>query len=357
MHRYKSPILGQDLEVNMAFTPDPNLFNKSFGGGLNTGRSLLENIENRRKRSQLQELAASVQGGNTDYQNIGSTLIGLGDVRGGLAALNVPYEKEQQRLQRDFQNNQAQATSDYRKSSLGLQGRRFDQAQANADRAFDYGTDRDTVKDEQFTQTLGAKRATAEAKNNPANFKDENALRKDFQTVTKDYRGVRDAYARVNASARDPSPAGDMALIFNFMKILDPGSVVRESEFALAAASGSYGERMKAAVNQITNGEKLSDVMRQDFVSRAQGLFNERSSQYTKTEGQFRNTAKSYGMNVDRVIQDFNPAETGQAIKIHDNAGAIPDTAIELASKRDIQRSMLNKWVNINGKIFRVDVE
>ena len=64
-----------------------------------------------------------------------------------------------------------------------------------------------------------------------------------FEANSSDFFKVRDAFNRVVTSAEDPSAAGDLALIFNFMKTLDPGSVVRESEFSTAAQAGSFLDR------------------------------------------------------------------------------------------------------------------
>ena len=95
------------------------------------------------------------------------------------------------------------------------------------------------------------------------------ALRKEFLTQSKEYQKVRDSYTRVVGSTMDPSPAGDLSLIFNYMKMLDPGSVVRESEFATAAATGSYGQRIQASVQRVLSGERLASKMRADFVGKA----------------------------------------------------------------------------------------
>lgn len=133
---------------------------------------------------------------------------------------------------------------------------------------------------------------------NPVDLEDVDKFRKEFTGVpaVKAFSEQRQAYGRVVASAQNPSPAGDMALIFNYMKILDPGSVVRESEFALAAQTGSYGERIKASVAQVANGEKLSDAMRADFVARSEALYRRAESDYRSIYNQFNDvaTARNY---------------------------------------------------------------
>ena len=60
-------------------------------------------------------------------------------------------------------------------------------------------------------------------------IKDINATRKEFIKVSGEYIKARDAFIRVRSAgtAQNPTGADDLALIFNFMKVLDPGSTVR----------------------------------------------------------------------------------------------------------------------------------
>ena len=139
-------------------------------------------------------------------------------------------------------------------------------------------------------------------------IKYEQNLRKEYTTSSKTFQEVRDAAARVEASAKNASPAGDLALIFNYMKVLDPGSVVRESEFATAASSGSYGERIQGMVNRIITGERLTDTMREDFLNRSRKLYGAQANQFEKMTKQFRNIAGSAGVNSEDVILDYTPA-------------------------------------------------
>lgn len=130
-------------------------------------------------------------------------------------------------------------------------------------------------------------------------------LRKEYATIAKPYFEVRDAYARVNESAKDPSPAGDLALLFNYMKMLDPGSVVRESEFATAARAGSLPDVIQAQANRVLSGERLTSGMRNDFVNKAHGLMVRQQNQYQKIQTQYSNIAKRMKIDPQNVIIDF----------------------------------------------------
>lgn len=130
-------------------------------------------------------------------------------------------------------------------------------------------------------------------------------LRKEFIQQSDTFVKVRDSYNRVEASAQDPTAAGDLALVFNYMKILDPGSVVRESEFANAAASGGWGERLQAAARKIIAGERLSDEMRADFLNRARMLFKKQKNSQKKLISEYRSKAGKYKVPRDWVIVDY----------------------------------------------------
>lgn len=141
----------------------------------------------------------------------------------------------------------------------------------------------------------------------------ENKLRTQFLKQSQDFIKIRDAFDRVQASAEEPSPAGQLALVFNFMKILDPGSVVRESEFANAANAGGVPEKIRRIHNNLlrtTQGKGaflLSMNQQRDFVNRANKLFERQRSQHTKRSEQFTSLAQRQGLNPENVVLDVTP--------------------------------------------------
>lgn len=131
--------------------------------------------------------------------------------------------------------------------------------------------------------------------------------RKEFTSlpVVKAFTTQTTAYGRVISSAQDPSPAGDLALIFNYMKVLDPGSTVREGEFATAQDSGSVDDRTRGLYNRIVNGERLSAQQRADFADRATRLYSGAEQQYGNISEQYRGFAVAAGLPPEQVIPDF----------------------------------------------------
>lgn len=151
----------------------------------------------------------------------------------------------------------------------------------------------------------------------PGGFKDpkqlsdvEEGIRKEFSAHAKPYFETRDAYSRIQQSASNPSPAGDLALIFNFMKMLDPGSVVREGEFATAQNAAGIPERVRNMWNRALSGERLGDDQRKDFVGQANGLYNRAERQYVGTQRQYEALAGRKGIDPRNVILNYDIPKT-----------------------------------------------
>ena len=145
----------------------------------------------------------------------------------------------------------------------------------------------------------------ASAPEGPPSLTDIGGQRKEFTKLSGVFVNVRNSFNRVTASTSDPSPAGDLSLIFNFMKMLDPGSVVRESEFAQAAATGSFGQRLQAAGVRLLEGKRLSADQREDFVEVSEMLMRVQLRTQFDLEEQFRSLAIRAGINPDDVVIDF----------------------------------------------------
>jgi len=133
----------------------------------------------------------------------------------------------------------------------------------------------------------------------------EAGMRKEFNALLVDYQKVNRAYGRVQASTQNPSPAGDLSLIFNYMKMLDPGSVVRESEFATAAKAGDFGDRIGGMVNRVTNGKRLTEDQRSDFITKAGELYVAAQDSAQNSADAYTTIGTNAGVNVDNIIANY----------------------------------------------------
>ena len=150
-------------------------------------------------------------------------------------------------------------------------------------------------------------------------FDATNSLRKEFigKQETKEFAKQSAAFARIMASAEAPTGAGDMALIFNYMKLLDPGSTVREGEYATARDTGNVSNRVRAVYNKLVMGTTLTEEQRADFVDRSVRLYRQAETQFQKITDQYSKLAKDQGLDVSQVIIDSG--YTGKIPEINEN--------------------------------------
>lgn len=211
--------------------------------------------------------------------------------------------------------SQAQRLSSIKEAGLGsmlegigtaLQGRR--------DRVTELvNTASDILKEQIASAERIAEENKAQGISPEENIRLEQSLRKEFTDSAKDFEIIRDSYGRIIASAKTPSAAGDLSLMFNYMKLLDPKSVVRESEFAQVAASGSLGEQFKGFVNKLLEGTRLSDIVRKDFVDRANMLYEVQQAQHKLRTDEFTRIAENSGLDPANIILDLSLAGGGIA--------------------------------------------
>ena len=134
----------------------------------------------------------------------------------------------------------------------------------------------------------------------------ENKLRKEINSdkETKQFIEVKNMLANVREASKGRSAADDLALIFSYMKILDPGSVVREGEFANAQNTAGIPERIVVMRDKILSGNRLSSKQRIEFVRSAETVFNGREKNMKGRYDHFRKIAKDQDLNIDHVIYD-----------------------------------------------------
>lgn len=105
-------------------------------------------------------------------------------------------------------------------------------------------------------------------------FKDRQGLNKDVTSMIKSTVDVRNTANDLEKLGKINSGPASIALVFKFMKALDPTSVVREGEFALAEQSAGIPESVLNIYNKLVQGERLGDVQINQFIETAKSLSN-----------------------------------------------------------------------------------
>lgn len=143
-----------------------------------------------------------------------------------------------------------------------------------------------------------------------------NQIRSQYIKDSNEFQGYSRKMQTVIDSAKNPTAAGDLSLIYAYMKMLDPTSVVREGEFATAQNTGSIPQAIVAKYNKVVSGERLSDDIRNDFVKRARMIYKGQAERQAQLKREYKNISLQSGVDPARTIIDYEikfPDEVGDA--------------------------------------------
>jgi len=144
-------------------------------------------------------------------------------------------------------------------------------------------------------------------------------IRKEFMGLqpVKEAISLRVALDKLQRGAASSNAAGDMAMIFSYMKMLDPGSAVREGEYATARNAAGIPEQIKNLYNKALDGQFLTPDQRSSFVRLGQGLYTAQAAPALKLSREFGGYVQRAGLDPAEVLPDLGlaappptPAET-----------------------------------------------
>lgn len=179
---------------------------------------------------------------------------------------------------------------------------------------------------------------------NPEDLKRAKELRSEYNTQVKDLgtNEILSQYRQIKNFQENPSPAGDIGLIFSYMKVLDPRSVVREGEFALASNAGGVPEKIRNIYNKTIEGTRLTPSQRRDFTTQAKNIVESKMKTHSEVNQKYRNLSKQYGIPSNLVVSQpisfdkLDPNE-GNILKLQNLYEYDREKAIEVLKKS-------NKW-------------
>ena len=129
------------------------------------------------------------------------------------------------------------------------------------------------------------------------------ALRKEFngEGIYKGYQEVKNAWSQINTGLNAKSPAGDLAAATKFMKLLDPTSVVRESELLMAMQASGALDRLYNYAQMRVAGTKLTPTQREDFRALSDEFYKTSLNQYNEKFNEYRDIALRNNLNPDDI--------------------------------------------------------
>jgi hypothetical protein len=135
-------------------------------------------------------------------------------------------------------------------------------------------------------------------------FENKMSAKKTFMSepIYKDFNDMQSAYGQVLSALDQGSPIGDVAGATKVMKLLDPGSVVRESELGIAMAASGRMDRLKFYFSNWASGQKLTPTQRDDFKTLSNELYAAAGQAYNKKRSEYLDFGSSTGVDLNTAL-------------------------------------------------------
>ena len=133
-------------------------------------------------------------------------------------------------------------------------------------------------------------------------FQQEEKLRKEYLNRTQKYTELGGTFNNIKTSAASANGPGDIALITSFMKMLDPGSVVRETEFATGRDTAGLYANLQNQLQKAQNGQFLNATQRQQYVNLSQKYLDSAQKDANKVKEGYGNVIKDYNLNPQNIF-------------------------------------------------------
>ena len=166
----------------------------------------------------------------------------------------------------------------------------------------------DAIESKAKAAALGNKATGYDNLNQYANTAE--GMRKEFQALpnVKGYeqaRGAADRLSRLVQSSKEGkfgTGAGDIAMVFNFMKTLDPESIVMPGEAATARNAPGVTENFRNYYNYLLSGQFLTPATRNDFLTTVNSELESRKGIALQEAKRYRGLARGVQVNPDHIV-------------------------------------------------------
>ena len=130
----------------------------------------------------------------------------------------------------------------------------------------------------------------------------EGDLRDDYRKDSSNFVEISRQARIIQDSLKDDSAAATLASATAFMKMLDPGSVVRESELAMAMKTNGALDRMGNYINVIQSGRVLTKQQKADFAKLIKSYSNASNEAQRNLNKKYGQISSEYGLDPKRVV-------------------------------------------------------
>lgn len=300
-------LLGLGASLLQAGAPSltPTSLGSALGQGVMAGQQMSAQAMQQARQQQIQKEMMGTMGG-------------LGGGQGGQGGDTTARIAQLQKMALLDPKNQAA----YLKIAEQLQGKAptFTGDVANAALALFGQNDVSKLSPDQRQQAMVAaeqariRAANAAAPRLSVNTSDPTAVSRELRAVTNDFdarmadaQKIAKTYKVMESAVENPSVAGDVSLVFNYFKTIDPQSTVREGEYDTIINATSVPDRIKNYAQRLQNGQKLSEAQRKDLLNTARQNVMAIKPQVDLTVNTYRGFVNTLGKDPDTIIR--NPFE------------------------------------------------
>jgi hypothetical protein len=135
-------------------------------------------------------------------------------------------------------------------------------------------------------------------------------LAKQFRSdkTVQSYDLISNAYQQLKSLSEQGTSSADQGLIMKFNKVLDEGSVVRETEFAITEEGGGLINKFRNMASKVASGQRLQPQQRKELVQTAGAILEGIKRNYQVKRKQFIQQGNLYGARPEAVVGIEQPA-------------------------------------------------
>ena len=143
-------------------------------------------------------------------------------------------------------------------------------------------------------------------------------------------------------SSTSPNAAGDVSLVYAYMKMLDPGSTVMAGEQALARNAAGVPDRIRTTYNTLLSGQTLGPSQRAEFKAEALKILKNSESSARKAVAPFVKRARANNLRPETI----NEVIFGI---VEPNEGGAPTNEVVPPDFSAMSKQELEEWIAENG--------
>ena len=300
MQRAKNAgLLGLGASLLQAGAPSltPQSLGSALGQGVIAGQQMSGQAMQQARQQQIQKEMMGTMGDVSGGGDVGAKIAQLQK----MALLDPKNQAAYLKIAEQLQGKTQAFTGEVANAALNLFG--------TADVSKLTPEQRTQANDFAIKQKLAV--ANAAAPRLSVNTNDPTAVSRELRAVTNDYdarmadaQKIAKTYLVMESAVKDPSVAGDVSLVFNYFKTIDPQSTVREGEYDTIIKAASVPDRIKQYAERLKTGQKLTEGQRLDLLNTARQNVLAIKPQVDQTVNTYRGFVSTLGKNPDDVIRN-----------------------------------------------------